>query len=342
MPCYVGLDVSKRKTNICVVDDEGRVLREGVVASDPKAIVSFLRGDGWRYKRVGLEAWGLTRWLYTGLARAGLPVFYIEAHHASAVLKAARANKTDRNDALGIAEMMRTGIFKMVHLKSAESQRIQGLLTARKLLKNKTIDFENGIRALLLNFGLKLGTGKAVTFQARVSKLVAKDTFASELIRPLLAVRKGMFEQLAELEKQIEKLANADPVCRRLMTAPGVGPITSLAFRASIDEPGRFARSRDVGPHFGLTPRSYQSGDRDRRGGISKRGDRFVRSMLVLAARAHLRRNAKLSWLKSWGDQVAARRGLMRANIAVARRLAIALHRMWVTETDFRWAAEMA
>ena len=192
----------------------------------------------------------------------------------------------------------------------------------------------------MLNFGLKLGSGKAATFQARVSKLVAKDAFVSDLIRPLLTVRLGMLEQLAALDMQIHDLANADPVCRRLMTAPGVGPITSLAYRASIDEPGRFARSRDVGPHFGLTPQSHQSGDRDRRGRISKRGDRFVRSALVLAARVQLRRNAKPSWLKTWGDQVAARRGLMRANVAIARRLAIALHRMWVTESDFRWAAE--
>jgi transposase len=223
-----------------------------------------------------------------------------------------------------------------------ESQRVQGLLTARKLLKTKTTDLENGVRGLLLSFGLKLGSGKAVTFQARVSKLTAKDPFVEELVRPVLTVRNAMLEQLAVLEMQVHDLAHADLVCRRLMTAPGVGPITALAFRASIDEPRRFAHSRDVGPHFGLTPRTNQSGESDFRGGISKRGDHSVRSALVLAARGQLRRNAKPSWLKTWGDQVAARRGAMRANVAIARRLAITLHRMWVTESDFRWTAKTA
>ena len=250
----------------------------------------------------------------------------------------AMRNKTDRNDARGIAEIMRAGLYKAVHIKSVESQRIKAALTARKVLRIKAIDIENLIAETLLVFGAKLRrAGADNTFQARVRKATGADKTLMGLMEPLLTVREGMMEQLAVIEAQLDVAANDDPVCRRLMTAPGVGLITALTYRSGVDEPMRFSRSRDVAAHFGLTPASNQSGEKDVRGRISRRGDASVRQALFMAAAYQLRSAARTSWLKTWTDQVAARRGRLKAIVATARRLAVILHRMWVTETDFHW-----
>ena len=341
MPCYVGLDASKRSTKICVLDAEGTILKEGAVASEPKAIVGFLRGEGRRYARVGMEAWSLAPWLYAGLARAGLPIICIEARHASAVLKAKRANKTDRNDARGIAEIMRAGIYKTVHIKSAESQQVRTLLTVRRFLRTKLVDIENAVREALLVFGPRLRPGARSTYERRVRKIVGANAILTGCIEPLLSVWKRTLEEMDGLELRLKAVAAEDPVCRRLMTAPGVGAIVALTYRSAIDEPLRF-RSRNVAAHLGLTPKVDQSGERDTKGHISKRGDAAARAALFLAARHQLRRRVKPSWLKDWADQVAARRGRMKALIAVARRLAVVLHKMWITGTDFRWTNETA
>jgi transposase len=287
-----------------------------------------------------MEAWSLAPWLYAGLARAGLPIICIEARHAHAVLDATRANKTDKNDAKGIAEVMRAGIYKTVHIKTPASQQARALITVRKLLRSKARDVENGIRAALLVFGLKLNSGARSTYERRVRRLMGRDSFLKGLIEPLLSVRKRVLDEMDAFEDRLKVMAAEDPVCRRLMTAPAVGAVTALTFRAAVDEPGRFVRSRDVAAHFGLTPKANQSGEMDRHGRISKRGDSSVRVALFMAAKYQLRRAAKPSSLKTWGEAVAARRGRMKALVAIARRLAVTLHRMWVTETDFRWTTE--
>ncbi len=342
MPYYVGLDASKRTTKVCVLDDRGAVVREGTVASDPKEIAGFLRGEGRRYARVGLESWSMASWLYVGLARAGLPIICIEARHAHAVLAASRANKTDRNDAKGIAEMMRAGIYKRVHIKTAESRQAKGLLTTRKLLRTKAIDLELGIGSALLLFGLKLHIRGGATFEHRVRKLIGANAHLSSLVEPLLRVRSLILKETAVLEQRIRQQAESDPVCRRLMTAPGVGWLTALAYRAAVDEPARFTRSRDVAAHFGLTPQTKQSGEMDRQIGISRHGDSAMRTALFHAARCQLRRDVKPSPLKEWGMAIATRRGGKKAIVAMARRLAVTLHRMWVTETDYRWTTGSA
>lgn len=341
MSCYAGLDSSKHTTKICVLDETGTVLKEGVVASDPKAIIGFLRGDGWRYRRIGMESWSLASWLYVGLARAGLPIICIEARHSSALLKAKRSNKTDRNDARGIAEIMRAGLYKTVHIKSAESQRIRSVLAVRKFLRTRASDTENAIGAALLVYGKKLRFAGHATFEKRARELVGADPYLKRLVEPLLTVRKALLLEIDAFEHHLSAVASEDPVCRRLMTAPGVGPIVALSYRSAIDEPLRF-RSRDVAAHFGLTPRVNQSGSRDTKGCISKKGDSAGRTALVLAARQQFRKTGRPSALKEWAAQVAARRGAMKALIAVARRLAVILHSMWVRETDFRWGAVLS
>ncbi len=341
MPCYVGLDASKKFTSICVMDRSGVVIREGVVPSTPEDIAAFLRGGRLRYARVGLEMWSMAAWLYVGLAKAGLPIICVNGVHAHGVLKA-RTHKTDRNDARGIADLMRTGTFKPVHIKSGASQEGQALSTARRLLKTKITDLENGIRGLLLSLGLKLDRGRANTFESRARKLSQRHEFATSLTVPLLEVRSSMLTQLGELEKRINALASADPVCRLLMTAPGVGSLTALIFRSCIDEPLRFHSSRSIGPYLGLVPRTYQSGEFERRGRISKAGAQDVRSSLFMAAMTLTQVTRRNCWLKTWGNQIAARRGRKKALVAVARRLAVMLHHMWVTNTPFRWDLQPA
>ena len=342
MPCFVGLDSSKHTTHICVLDEQGRTLDEGSTTSDPKAIVAFLRGKGRRYARIGMEAWSLASWLYAGLAKAGLPVIVIEASHAHGMLTATRRNKTDRNDARGIAELMHRGIYKAVHVKTRASQDIRAQLTVRKLLRAKAHDIENGIQSLLLVYGLKLRSGLSATFERHALALAKPAPHVHDLLEPLLAVRRRILEEVTTLDLRLKTLAAEDPVCQRLMTAPGVGPLTALTFRAAIDEPRRFAQSRSVGVHLGLTPRTRQSGEKETRGGISKMGDGSARSALFMAAITQMRRSTRSSWLKTWGEAVAARRGRKKAAIAVARKLAVTLHAMWVNETEFRWIDQAA
>jgi transposase len=278
-------------------------------------------------------------WLYEGLTAAGLPAVCLETRHAKAAM-GAMPNKTDRNDARAIAQIVRTGWFRAVHVKSPACRSWRALLAARRLVLNKMRDVENGLRALLREAGLKLGRPARKELAARVRELTAGDPVLSAVAEPLLAVVEVMSRELARLTRQILAVVRDEPVCRRLMGVPGVGPLTALAFRATIDRPDRFRRSRDVGAHLGLTPKRYQSGETDVQGGISRCGDELARTALYEAAHSLLVRSRKWSTLRAWGMQVARRRGMARARIAVARKLSTILHRMWIDGSDFRWGKE--
>jgi transposase len=339
MPCYVGLDASKAMTQVCVLDQEGSVVKAAAVPTEPKAIVAFLRGDGRRYRRIGVEAGSLGAWLYEALAKLGLPVICIETVHASTILKGRKRNKTDKNDARGIAEMMRVGPYRAVHVKTEEGKRLRNLLTARKFLRSKLVDTEHNIRSVLLGRGLKMASGYSETFERRARGVMGRADDPDNLIEGMLKVRTVLHGEAKRLEEHILRFVVGDPVCQRLMTAPSVGPYTALAYRVAIDEPRRFGRSRDIGPHLGLTPATRQSAKRDRRGRITCCGDSAARSALFLSALNQLRPSARPSWLNKWGAQIGDHRGRGKANIAVARRLAVVMHKMWVTETDFCWEA---
>jgi transposase len=252
----------------------------------------------------------------------------------------AMPNKTDRNDARGIAQIMRTGWYRAVHVKSPSCRSWRALLTARRMVLNKRRDVENGIRALLREVGLKVGTPSRKDFPARVRELAADDPVLASLAGSLLAVVEVMTEEAARLTKRVLDEVRLEPTCRRLMTVPGVGPLTALAFRATIDRPDRFRKSRDVGTHLGLTPRRYQSGETDVQGRISRCGDELARTALYEAAHSLLIRSTKWSALRAWGMAVAKRRGMARARVAVARKLAVILHRMWADGSDFRWGKQ--
>jgi transposase len=330
------LDVSVNATSICIIDDAGQVVREVKVSTEAAAIVTELTRCGVNYDRVGLEAGPLSQWLYDGLAEAGLPVICVETRHMKAALSA-QTNKTDRNDARGIAQMMRVGLYRPVHVKTRESQERRMLLTSRKLLQSKLLDIENELRGTLRNFGLKVGAVSKRHFEARIRELVGAHPRLAAIVEPILTVRTSLRTQAAVLHKMLLDLVRDDPVCRRFMSVPGVGPVVAMIYRATIDVPSRFARSRSVGAHCGLTPRKYQSGEIDWTGRISKCGDEMLRVALYEAAQVLMTRCGRWSYLKAWGLQVARRRGHQRAIIAVARRLAVILHRMWVDGSEFHW-----
>jgi transposase len=283
MEHFAGLDVSVKETNVCIVDDTGRIVREAKVASEPEALLAVLTSGAYHFKRIGLEAGPLSRWLFSALAEAGLPVICVETRHMRAVLKA-QINKTDRNDARGITQMMRAGLYRSVHVKTLRSQKLRMLLTHRKLLQLKAIAIENDLRGTLRDFGLKVGMVGTVKFEARIKGLVENLPDLAALVELLLIVRRVLREQLSILHCRLLVLVRDDEVCRRLMTVPGVGPVVALTYRASVDVPARFRNSKAVGAVFGLTPCKYQSGESDRTGSISKCGDEMMRVMLCEAA----------------------------------------------------------
>lgn len=341
MSLFAGLDISVKTTAIFVLDASGRILLETMTDSAPEAIAIRLRELDHPFERIGLEAGPLSQWIYAGLVDMGLAAICVETRHMHAALSA-RINKTDRNDARGIAQMMRVGLFKAVHVKTPASQHRRLLLTSRKLLQRKTYDIESDLRGSLRNFGLKVGVVGKIKFEDRIRELVVDHPLVAAIVGPLLEARAALRTQFAKLHRMLLELVRVDPVCRRLMSAPGVGPIVALTFRTCVDNPARFSRSKSVGAHYGLTPRLYQSGEVSRTGRISRCGDVILRSSLYEAALVVLTGPGRWNPLKAWGVAVARRRGMQKAIVAVARKLAIILHRMWRDEADFRWTATAA
>jgi transposase len=339
MANHTALDVSLRSVSICIVDDEGTIQYEGKNSTDVEAIVDCLRRFSPGIRSVGFEAGALTQYLTYGLQSAGYEVICLEARQVSAALSAMR-NKTDKNDARGIAQILRTGWYSRVHVKSMESHLIRVLLSSRKAVLKKCVDLENEIRGLVRLLGIRLpGTLKHGAFDTHAREVIEAHTMIAQSLIPLLDARLVLYKTYLKLDSQARALAREDSICQRLMTAPGVGPVTALTFKAGVDDPTRFRRSRTVAAHFGLTPRRYQSGEVDNPGRISKAGDPDVRSALYVAAHALVVRSAKWSSLKVWGLRLAKTRGHRRAVIAVARKLAVILHKMWVDGTDFQYGS---
>ena len=245
MEYYVGLDVSLKQTSICVVNETGSVVREGVVDSDPEAIAEFVRSKAPGAVRIGIETGPTVTWLWTELKRMNLPVICIDARHAKAVLKM-QINKSDRNDAAGIARIMQTGWFKEVRVKDLDSHAVKALLVSRALLVKIKRDLENQVRGLLKNLGLVIGRAKFNVFAMRAEELIEGRPELVAAVRPLLNARKAIEQQVDDLDRKVLKLARQDAQVRRFMTAPGVGPITALCFKATIDDPTRFKRSRSA------------------------------------------------------------------------------------------------
>ena len=339
MELYVGMDVSLKETSICVVDGSGEVVFEGTVTSEPVAIAEVIRSKAAGALRIGLETGPTSTWLWHELRALGLPVICIDARHAKAALSM-QINKSDRNDAVGLARIMQCGWYKEVRVQSVACHEIRAVLNSRGLLVKIKRDLENQIRGLLKNLGLVIGKAGGNVFRRRAEELIGGQGLLGEAVRPLLEVREKVSREIAALHQKLLDLARNDADSRRSMTVPGIGPITALAFRSAIDDPSRFRRSRSVGAYIGLTPRRHASGEVDWSGRISKCGDRMLRTYLFEAAGVLLTRVAHWCKLKVWGHRLWKRIGFKKAKIAVARKLAVILHRMWRDQTDFIWSSK--
>jgi transposase len=338
MTIYAGLDVSDKTTHVCVVDGEGVVVRRDVVASDPEVLAKWLKRHCPSLVRVVLETGALSTFLYHGLIERDVPAVCICARHARKALSA-RVNKSDANDAESLAQLSRTGWFKAVHMKAEGTHIDRAALKVREQLVKSRNACANQLRGLLKLFGLRLGQVTTPGKRAeRLAALFAQKPELKPVMTPLIQSLEALEAQIGSSAKQLTARAAADPVTTRLMSVPGVGPIAALTYVSSIEDPARFARGRDAGAFAGLVPRRNQSGERDYKGRISKAGDPMLRHALYEAANSLLVRVKRPSALQSWGKAIAETKGPKRARVAVARKLAILLHRLWQSETEFSWA----
>ena len=317
MKQYVGLDVSQRETAVCVVDEAGKLIFQGKARSDPGALADMLHRRAPHAERIGFETGAMSSWLWHELKRVGLPVVCIDARHATAALST-RMNKSDENDARGLAELVRIGWYREVAVKSAESQKVRSILLTRSRLVSIRRDIENQVRAMLKEYGLQFGRSICSQFQRCVLELIGDGHPLLSVVHPLLNIHEQICKEQEKLDKHIRLLARNDETTVRLMTVPGVGVVTALTFRHTIDDPSRFKSASTVGAYLGLTPRRRQSGEMDLQGRVSRWGDRLLRTYLYEAASVLMHRTKKWSSLKAWGMRLAKRIGMKKTKVAVA------------------------
>jgi transposase len=337
MGVFAALDVSQEKTAICVADADGTILAEGKIATCAEAISHWLGRWSGKLEKIGMETGPLAVWLWNALAAKGLPIVVLDARHASAALKM-MPNKTDRHDARGLAQIVRTGWYKEVRIKSHGAYVIRALLTARDALVGIRVRLENEIRGLLKTFGVMFGK-RVGGFMRRAEEIIAEELTIAPELRPtfeaLVAARRAILERIRILDTQLRAAARKSRIVRLFMTAPGIGPITALAVATAFDDASRFRRSSCAGAYLGLTPKRYESGEISQNGRISKRGDRMTRTCLYEAANALMTRNIGGSGLRDWALAIAKRTGPRKAKVALARKLAVVLHAMWRTGEPF-------
>ncbi len=341
MAKFVGLDVSLDETSVCVVDGDGRVIWRGKVASEPKAIARMLTKHAADAGRIGLESGSLSTWLWHELRRLGLPIVCLDARQVKAALML-QLNKTDANDAFGLAQIVRTGWFREVQVKSMDAYALGAQVRIRARLVCLQQDLANQMRGILKTFGVRVSPARGQRFDRRLLAALDGHDQLLALVRPLLETWTTARQQMVEIERRLRAHARNDAVCRRLMTVPSVGVITALCYMTVIDEQARFAKSRSVGAYLGLTPRRYESGETSYSGRISKCGDPLLRSYLYEAAVVLLTRITRWSPLKSWAVRLAERVGFKKAAVATARKLAVVLHAVWQKQSDFQWSTKSA
>lgn len=326
MKHYAGIDLSMETSHVCVVDADGCKVAAQCVDSTPEAISALLERHG-PVERVVIETGRMTPWIARGLHELGVAIVCIDARQAHQSLKAMKANKTDPHDAAGLAQLARTGFYKEVHVKSPTSHGVRSVITARAHLVEARVRLDNTIRGLCATFGIRPGAGQGERFLARVQAAIAVPGLG-EAVASLLRARTGLVDEIRRMDRELKAISIASPACQALMSIPGVGVQTSAAFAAAVDEAGRFKRSRTAGAYFGVVPRRHQSGELDWTGRITKQGDGTVRKLLYEAANSILTRTRQTFALKTWALKIAKRRGLKKARVALARRLAVIMHAM--------------
>jgi transposase len=335
MTHYAGLDVSMNTTFICIVNEKGKVVKELEAVSTPESIDSFLSGTGLKIEKVGLESGCLTHYLKKGLKKKGYDVVGMESHKMAAIL-ATIINKTDKNDARGIAEALRVGHYKECVHRSDEAVEIRTILHGRRTAVEGRTHTITSIKGHLKVYGIKLGKGSGKSFREKVEMAIAILTpRVQQVIKSLLNILDTFEKEIKELDQAVKDIGKEDERVKLLQTIDGVGPITALAFVAEVDDPKRFKDSKDVAAYIGLTPTQYSSGEIQRQGGISKKGSKHTRCLLVEAATTLLTRCQIWSKLKAWGLKLMKRIGKKKAIIAVARKLAVIMHKMLITGTAF-------
>jgi transposase len=337
MARFVGLDVSQKLTSICIVDETGRCLWRGQCPTEPEQLERAIRRRAGEEARVGLETGPMTPWLVHELRGRRLDIVCVDARHASAALKM-QMNKTDQNDAEGLAQIMRTWWYRAVHVKSLDAHKARALLSARAQLVGMTTRLSNHIRGVLKTFGLLPGAMRGLPFDRRIEALLTDRDDLASIVEPMLAAWRQLREQIAEFGRAARALTKSSPTCRLLMSVPGIGVLSVLAYVSMVEDPMRFARSRSVGAHIGLTPRQYQSGEIDRSGRITRCGDTLARTLLYEAAVVILTRVERALHLKDWAHAIAKRSGPGKARVALARKLSVILHSMWRSGETFRWS----
>lgn len=338
MEQYVGLDVSQLETHVCVLDKNGDISWQGKTLSEPEDLARCIRKHAPNAVKVGLETGPLSTWHWHGLNDLGIPIVCLCARHAKAALKM-QINKTDKNDARGLADIMRTGWYRSVQVKTMQSHALLSKLSVRAKLINIRRDIATQIRGIMKTFGLVVGPARRQIFERRVLELLEGSGEIASIVEPLLSAWRHIGDQIVKVEKVLLDIAKANKDCRRLMSVPGVGAMTALTFIGNVDEADRFARSRSIGAYFGLTPRRYQSGEIDVSGRISKCGSSMMRAYLFEAALTLLTRVKKWSALKAWAMGLAKRKGLKKATVALARKMAVTMFAMLRDKSEYRWTA---
>jgi len=337
MKYYVGLDVSMKKTSVCIVNELGKIVHESEVKTDPNVLSDAIEKTGLKIELVGFESGSLGHYLTQGFKERALPAVCMDARKMSAILSI-RVNKTDKNDARGIADALRTGMFTRVHEKPQEAINRGAVLSMRRCLVNQRTDIKNHVRGILKTYGIRLGAVGPTKFNETVKRHIQElDLLVRQTMEEILEVFDMLTQKITRLDQELLKIAHQDKDARLLMTAQGIGPITALTYKAEIFDPSRFPNSRTVGAYLGMTPTQYSSGETQKQGRISKCGSMELRSLLTEAGVVVLTRSQKWSKLKAWGLKLMRKKGLKKASLAVGRKLAVIMHRMLLEQKEFVW-----
>lgn len=337
MKHFVGLDVSMKKTAICIVDERGKIVHESEVKTEPHALADAIEKNRFKIELVGFESGSLSNYLLKGFKERVLNVVCIDARKMNAILSV-RVNKTDKNDARGIADALRTGMFSRVHEKPQEAVDRGAILAMRRCLVKQRTDIKNHIRGILKAYGIRLGSIGPTKFSEKIIEHIQQiDCLVQKTMKGSLEVFDLLTKQISQIDLELLKLSRKDKEVKLLMTAHGVGPITALTYKAEIHDPSRFSNSRAVGAYLGMTPKQYSSGETVKQGRVSKCGSSELRSLLTEAGLVVLTRSRKWSKLKAWGLKIMRKKGVKKASLAVGRKLAVIMHRMLIEQKEFIW-----
>jgi transposase len=337
MKHYVGLDVSMKKTSVCIINEQGKIVYESEVKTDPHILADVIEKTSLKIELVGFESGSLSHYLTQGFKERALPAVCMDARKMSAILSI-RVNKTDKNDARGIAGALRTGMFTRVHEKPQEAINRGAVLSMRRCLVKQRTDIKNHVRGILKTYGIRLGAVGPTKFSDAVKRRIEEqDPLVRQTMEEMLEVFDMLTRKITRFDQQLLKIAHQDKDVRLLMTTQGIGPITALTYKAEIFDPSRFPNSRTVGAYLGMTPTQYSSGEMQKQGRISKCGSMELRSLLTEAGVVVLTRSQKWSKLKAWGLKLMRKKGLKKASLAVGRKLAVIMHRMLLEQKEFVW-----